>query len=158
RGGKQVGHDDPMLHGKPHAGEPLPPTGDLNEDLAMSSTTAAGIALAHALLEISLPPGEVAAARERVWARLLQDLARDEAPRTDTASTGTPAPDSGSLAPRVWRGGESHGERHLARSLLLIAAMLLIVVATGVGVSLASASALPSSSLYGIKRAEEWLA
>jgi len=36
--------------------------------------------------------------------------------------------------------------------------MLLMFVATGVGVSLASASAPPSSPLYGIKRAEEWLA
>src|SRR5215813_5685609 len=153
-----MGHDDPMLHGQPPASRPLSPAGNLDEELSMSGATATDVTLARALRELSLPPGEVAAAREQVWTRLLEDMARERPSRTATVRTDSQTRASRPPDPRAWRGSASRSDRKLVRSLLLIAAMLLMFVATGVGVSLASASAPPSSPLYGIKRAEEWLA
>jgi hypothetical protein len=160
-----MGHDDPMLHGQPSAGGRLPPSDDLHEELAMSDAPTADMGLARILRELPLPPGEVTAAREQVWARLLEDIARDNAPPPGTKFTPlirtarkeTYAYESPPAAAPAWQEGDSWDTAYRARRLLLIVAMLLVFVVTGVGVSLASASALPSSPLYGVKRAEEWL-
>jgi hypothetical protein len=154
-----------MLHGQPSAGGHLPPSDDLNEELAMSDAPTVDIGLARLLRELTLPPDEVTAAREQVWARLLEDIARDNAPLPGaeftplirTARSATYADESPPAAATAWQEGDGWDAAYRARRLLLVVAMLLLFVATGVGASLASASALPSSPLYGVKRAEEWL-
>lgn len=91
---------------------------------------------------IPFPPGEVAAVKERIGVMLAIAM----------------------LQPVPLRGGAGTGRQRRAPrrySLfqgLTAAATLMVFITLAVGVSRASASAMPSSPLYALKRAEEWAA
>ncbi len=92
--------------------------------------------------DIPFPPGEVAAVKERIGVMLAIAM----------------------LQPVPLRGGAGTGRQRRAPrrySLfqgLTAAATLMVFITLAVGVSRASASAMPSSPLYALKRAEEWAA
>lgn len=97
--------------------------------------------LAQSIREIPFPAGEVEGARERVGAMLAAAMAEQVAEPTHRPHT-TPRRASG---------------RALLRGLVAAAALMILLSFT-VGLSRAASTALPSSPLYGVKRAEEWLA
>src|SRR5262249_49149594 len=110
--------------------------------------------LARAVRNIPLPPEEVAAARERVHVRLLAAIANEGALRGNRR-TDTRAP----LRPHSasWD-ADAYSSCSSPRRLSLCAALLLFFSPAGVCPWLASSPALPSSPLYGLKRAQEWVA
>jgi hypothetical protein len=98
--------------------------------------------LAQSIRETPFPPGEVAEARKRVGELLAAAMA-EQAP--------------------AYASRTAIARRRSPRSITLLrglaaAAALIVLLALTVGISRASAAALPSSPLYGIKRAEEWVA
>lgn len=114
------------------------------------------VCLVGAIRQIHLSEHEIEGARERVRDRLTHAMLGDivigrqsDAPRSWLKwwVQGT----------RNWtRAPLGRRARRLSRPALAIAALFILATA-GWGASLAAASALPGSPLYGLKRGEEWI-
>lgn len=114
------------------------------------------VCLVGAIRQIHFSEHEMDGARERVRERLADAMLGDivigrqsDAPRSwlNWWMRGTP---NGTHAPL------SRRERRVSRPALAVAALLMLATA-GWGASLAAASTLPGSPLYGVKRGEEWI-
>ena len=123
-------------------------------DWSVASTanqaTTPQVALIMALRDVAPPAREVDSARERVRGRVFGAiLAEDEGARAEAASQQPGGVrDAVSTTARV-------GKRHI---LAAVAAIFLLTFLGSWVLSSAASGAAPNSPLYGLKRADEWLA
>ncbi|MEO7003029.1 MAG: DUF5667 domain-containing protein [Ktedonobacterales bacterium] len=135
-------------------------------------TIAADLRLIASLRQIDPPAAEGAEASRRVAQRLHAFLSSEAASATASADAEAPGtlPVRKRTAVRVVtlpRYNEPtisvtsvtprQRPRQCLRMVMLVAALLLLISATALGVSNAAASALPGMPLYGVKQADEWL-
>lgn len=115
---------------------------------ASTPEMAAQIALVIALRSVTPPSAEVDAARQRVRARVLDTIAEED----QNAQ-------SGSARAIVGRHASStSATRNRMRGLASLAAVFLLALLGGFSLTGAVGAATPNSPLYGLKRADEWLA
>lgn len=116
------------------------------------SSAHSDIALIMALRAVEPPAREVDAARLRVRARVFDViLADDDRVEGARAPRHPQSPRSGDGASAIARAGKR-------RLLVAVAAMFLLAFLGSWAVSSAASIATPASPLYGLKRADEWLA